>query len=117
MGKWVLLGALLSISPALASLSDVDVDRPAKNLFDACLSVETRGTETGEQYAFDNAFCRGYVLASWAHSNACIGSQRLYDLVLIFNAFVRKNPVWRTRGPVPAIEAALLDAFPCPAKP
>ena len=115
MGKWAVFAGLLFMSLNVRA-ADIDVDRAPKNIFDACQVVEERSDGT-QQYIFDNAFCRGYVYGLWSRSNACIGAQRLYDLVLIFNAFVRKNPVWRTRNPQDALEAALLEAFPCPAKP
>ena len=119
MGKWAALaGIVTALCFADAGATELDINRPQSDVFRACKLVDRFMTSgvTEHQDVLDVGFCYGFISGLWSQSPACIGAQRTTDIVLVFNAFVEKNPVWRTRGPVPAFLAAMLDAFPCPKK-
>ena len=98
----------------------LDIDRATTNLFDACAAVETATRGTDAQSILEAGVCHGYVIG-FLQGNSdpnlfpCISSQgfRTYDLIMIFNAFIKTNPVWRARGPKYAFIAAMKNAFAC----
>jgi len=100
---------------------DIDPDKTLNAIPEACREVERMTTVglSGGQEVFEAGFCYGLVMAAWMSMPdelTCTGPQRTYDLILIYNAFLRDKPVWRTRSQVAAVQAAISDAFPCPKK-
>lgn len=120
--KWAVLGLLLFFSPAETKAAEIDVDAPFDNIFEACRHIRATYSSENLQPAYDDGVCRGFIfgwmsLAHRASVNYCqANGVKLSDVALIFNAFVVKNPVWRTRQPIDALSAAMVDAFPCPTK-
>lgn len=119
MKKLAILAAFL-VQPALAEEAP-HIDQAMHNIFDTCLVPEKLVSGPGGNYQDIMAMgvCYGWVLG-WFEGNSkptyCAPAARIYDSILIFNAFVRKNPVWRTRYPGDALRASMEDAFPCPHK-
>jgi len=113
--RWGIIAVFMAL-PALAQDEPpVDVDAALSNIPDVCRNLEDQRYNS-RQELFEMGVCYGFVRGAWPSDGAgdtCIGAQKAYDLALIFNAFVRRYPVWRTRSPRSAFVAAMRDAFPC----
>lgn len=115
MIKWALLVILFS-SPLAAA----EVNPDSADIFEACETAEeARKSGTDPQGFFDAGKCQGFLLG-WAQAKApgtaCEPAMTLYDMTLVFNAYVRRYPAWRVKGAGDAFDAAMEDAFPCAAK-
>jgi hypothetical protein len=120
--KWGLFALLLWTLPAHAA--SFDPDKAEGNIFDSCLKLEEKSFEPEDyQLVLEVGVCRGFVLgwlqarATGPHRYCPPAAARLYDYIQIFNAFVKKNAVWRTRAPGNALEASLADTYPCAPNP
>lgn len=116
--KWGLLALVLWVFPAHAA--SFDPDKAEGNIFDSCLRIEEKNFQPEDyQLVLEVGVCRGFVLgwlqarATGHHRYCPPPAGRLYDYIQIFNTYVKKNPVWRTRAPGNALEAALADVYPC----
>lgn len=116
MKKWVTFIFFLAY-PAYAA--ELDPDR-ADKVFDSCPILEKLTTQgsTDDQDVLAAGVCRGFVIGRlrtpiWSTLCTPTDGFIVYDLALIFNAYVKKNPVWRTRSAQAAFDAAMEDAFPC----
>lgn len=113
---WALAGPAVAAEPA------------ERDIFDHCQALERALTAGGGDRRLGgdggqlisagvcNGFVWGYVAGTSDKQRYCLPSFYPSDVGLVFNAFVKRQPVWRMRNPGDALEAALIDAFPCKGK-
>jgi len=119
--KKVAILLVLLTWPAAAADKKLDSAEAINDTPRSCVLAEKFHTEglLEEQSVLSAGFCLGFVIAAWSampSGTNCSGPQKPHDIVAIYNAFLRDKPVWRTRRQLEAVQAAITEAFPCPAK-